>query len=79
MDLLYEKLHQVCKAFRIEDTFTGYETIQMGNVNRTYKVNFLLKDGSPKSFLVQNVNTFAFRNPIGLMENIDKVTEHIRK
>ncbi len=75
---LYAKLHEVCKLFRIYDEFLGYETIQMGNVNRTYKVNFRLADGSPKSFLVQNVNTYAFRNPIALMDNIDHVTEHIR-
>lgn len=75
---LYEKLLEVSRAFRIEYDYLGYETIQMGNVNRTYKVNFRLPDGNPKSFLVQNVNTYAFRNPIGLMDNIDKVTEHIR-
>ena len=75
---LNQKLQEVCKCFKINDTYVGYETIQMGNVNRTYKVNFLLEDGTPKSFLVQNVNTYAFRNPVGLMENIDKVTEHIR-
>ena len=50
----------------------------MGNVNHTYKVNFRLPDGKEKSFLVQNVNTYAFRNPVGLMNNIDSVTEHIR-
>ena len=76
---LHAKLQEVCKLFRIYDDFLGYETIQMGNVNRTYKVNFRLADGSPKSFLVQNVNTYAFRNPIALMDNIDHVTEHIRK
>ena len=75
---LHEKLHEVCKLFRIYDEFLGYETIQMGNVNRTYKVNFRLADGNPKSFLVQNVNTYAFRNPVALMDNIDHVTEHIR-
>ena len=75
---LYAKLREVCKLFRIYDEFLGYETIQMGNVNRTYKVNFRLADGSPKSFLVQNVNTYAFRNPVALMDNIDHVTEHIR-
>ena len=75
---LHEKLLEVSRLFRIEYEYLGYETIQMGNVNRTYKVNFLLPDGSPKSFLVQNVNTYAFRNPIGLMDNIDQVTEHIR-
>ena len=75
---LHEKLLEVSRLFRIEYEYLGYETIQMGNVNRTYKVNFKLPDGTPKSFLVQNVNTYAFRNPIGLMDNIDQVTEHIR-
>ncbi len=75
---LYDKLLQVCRLFKIEDEFLGYETIQMGNVNKTYKVNFRLADGSAKSFLVQNVNTYAFRQPVGLMQNIDLVTEHIR-
>ncbi|HIS60127.1 MAG TPA: aminoglycoside phosphotransferase family protein [Candidatus Faecousia faecipullorum] len=75
---LNEKLEEVCRLFRIEYEYLGYETIQMGNVNQTYKVNFRLPDGNKKSFLVQNVNTYAFRNPVGLMDNIDKVTEHIR-
>jgi len=78
MDQLHDKLLEVSRLFRIEYDYLGYETIQMGNVNRTYKVNFMLPEGRPKSFLVQNVNTYAFRNPIGLMDNIDKVTEFIR-
>ncbi len=76
---LNQKLLEVSRLFRIDYEYLGYETIQMGNVNHTYKVNFLLPEGKPKSFLVQNVNTYAFRNPIGLMDNIDKVTEHIRR
>ena len=75
---LHDKLLEVSRLFRIEYEYLGYETIQMGNVNRTYKVNFMLPEGKPKSFLVQNVNTYAFRNPVGLMDNIDKVTEFIR-
>lgn len=75
---LNQKLAQVSKGFCIEGTYVGYETIQVGNVNKTYEVKFLLPDGSPKSFLVQNVNTYVFKNPVQVMENIDKVTEHIR-
>jgi len=75
---LHDKLLEVSRLFRIEYDYLGYDTIQMGNVNRTYKVNFMLPEGKTKSFLVQNVNTYAFRNPVGLMDNIDKVTEHIR-
>lgn len=73
-----EKLQEVCKFFRINDTYLGHEVIQVGNVNKTYRVKFLREDGTEKSFLVQNVNTYVFKNPVKVMENIDKVTEHIR-
>ena len=73
-----KKLEEICRLFRIEGTYVGYEAIQMGNVNKTYECKFILPDGTPKSFLVQNVNTYAFRHPVELMDNIDKVTEHIR-
>ena len=73
-----EKLQQICRGFRIYDTYIGYELIQVGNVNKTYQVKFRLEDGSVKSFLLQNLNTYVFKNPVHVMDNIDKVTEHIR-
>ena len=76
---LFEKLREICKQFCIQGTFLGYETIRVGNVNKTYEVKFRMDEGYNKSFLVQNVNTYAFRQPVELMENIDKVTEHIRR
>jgi len=76
---LRNKLEEVSRLFRIEGEYVGYETICIGNVNQTYEVRFILPDGKPKSFLIQNVNTYAFRKPVQLMENIDNVTEHIRR
>ena len=75
---LDQKLEWVCRQFCIEGTYLKHETISVGNVNKTYEVYFRKPDGTPKSYLIQNVNTYAFRKPIELMENIDKVTEHIR-
>lgn len=75
---LNKELEKVSRLFRIEGEFVGYETICVGNVNQTYEVKFILPDGKKKSFLIQNVNTYAFRQPVQLMDNIDKVTEHIR-
>ena len=75
---LYQKLEEVSRQFRIEGEYVGYETIQTGNVNHTYRVKFIKPNGEPKSYLVQTVNTYAFRDPVSLMDNIDKVTEHIR-
>lgn len=72
-----EKLQQVCKAFRIEGTFQSYEEIKVGNVNHTYKVNYLRPDGKAKSYMIQALNTFVFKKPVEVMDNIDKVTEYI--
>ena len=76
------KLLQVGEAFRIPGPFFSYEEIKVGNVNHTYKVNYIRDDGTGmariKSYLVQRVNTYAFQHPIELMQNIDRVTQHIR-
>ena len=73
------KLEWVCRQFCIAEPYAGYELIQVGNVNKTYRVDFSMADGTVKSYLLQNVNTYVFKNPVQVMENIDKVTEHIRK
>ena len=76
------KLLQVGEAFRIPGPFFSYEEIKVGNVNHTYKVNYIRDDGTGmariKSYLVHRVNTYAFQHPIELMQNIDRVTQHIR-
>ena len=40
------KLLKVGDAFRIQGPFFSYEEIKMGNVNHTYKVNYIRDDGS---------------------------------
>lgn len=79
MDL---KLRQVGKAFNIAGEFVSFDEIKVGNVNRTYRVNYVRnEDGKPleKSYIVQKINTYAFKQPELVMANIDKVTEHIRR
>lgn len=73
-----QKLEQASRAFCIEGEYLGHDLIQVGNVNKTYQVNFRLPNGMHKSYLLQNVNTYVFKHPVEVMENIGKVTEHIR-
>ena len=76
------KLQSIGKAFCIAGPFFSYEEIKVGNVNQTYKINYIRDDGSGmaqiKSYLVQKINTYAFQHPVELMQNIDNVTEYIR-
>lgn len=73
-----EKLEKIGRAFRIAGDYVGCEKIKIGNVNRTYKVTYRRPDGSLKNYIVQRVNTYAFREPEKLMHNADLITEHIR-
>ena len=80
---LDRKLIEVCRHFRIPGEYRFCEEIKVGNVNKTYKVTFEGPDPKNpeqmrlKSYIVQSVNTFAFKNPVQVMDNIDKVTEYI--
>ena len=73
-----EIIEQVCKAFCIHGSLQSYRELKQGNINHTYKVDFRREDGSDKSYIVQRINTEVFRNPEQVMENIDRITEHIR-
>ena len=71
-------LLDVCRGFRITYDMISYEEIKVGLVNQTYKVNFLKPDGMEKSYMVQSINTYAFKQPELIMDNIDQITEHMR-
>lgn len=53
---------------------TACETIKTGNINRTFHITC---PGSGE-YIIQNLNTFVFADPVELMENIDAVTAHLR-
>lgn len=54
----------------------GYEQLTAGKVNQTYKVE-VDQNGHTQSYIFQNVNTYVFKKPREVMENIRRVTEHI--
>lgn len=76
---MFEKLMEVSQAFRLPGTFYAYDTIKNGNINSTYKVTYREPSGHLKSYIVQKINTNVFKNPEEIMENIDRVTTHIRE
>ena len=75
---MQDKLAQVCAAFRIEGTLDSWEELKIGNINKTYKVTYAREMGPKKTYIVQRVNTFVFKSPENVMENIDLVTRHLR-
>ena len=75
---MFNTLKEIGQKFRLPGEIYSFDTITMGNINSTYKVTYMKDDNSLKSYLFQRVNTHVFKNPVEIMDNIDKVTSFIR-
>lgn len=71
---MFNTLKEIGQKFRLQGEIYSYDTITMGNINSTYKVTYARNDNSLKSYLFQRVNTHVFKNPVEIMENIDRVS-----
>lgn len=70
-------LKSVCEKFALQGEFLRYNVISSGHINTTYQV-FFFRDGQEKDYIIQKVNTYVFKDPVAVMENISSVTEFIR-
>lgn len=73
-----KKIKEIASIFHTNGEFIAHELINRGNINTTYRVDFRQEDGTVKSYILQRVNTYVFKNPVQIMENIDLVTTHLR-
>ena len=72
-----DALRAMIERFEFEGRFAACEEIVVGHVNRTYRLSFAQPDGSTRDYVLQRINTFAFRKPGQVMENVRLVTEHL--
>lgn len=72
-----KKIENVCRKFGITGEYSSFELVTNGHINTTYKVYFI-RDGEIKDYILQRINTYVFKNPVEVMDNIVGVTEYIR-
>jgi hypothetical protein len=70
-------LRKVVQQFRIPGEYLSAEPYGTGHINDTYCVIFN-QDGKSVRYIFQRINDKIFKNPIAVMENIQRVTAHIR-
>lgn len=66
----------ICKEFGISGEIVACDVIKSGNINDTFKVTFRSGE-SDVCYIVQQINTYVFKEPVRMMENISRVTTHI--
>jgi len=62
--------------FKIRGEFSGAEPYGNGHINDTYRAVFI-EAGVPVHYVLQRINHNVFKNPVALMENIQRVTSHL--
>ncbi len=70
-------IREICGQFNIGGKYIGCEEVSTGNINCTYKVNYF-RNGVDKSYILQRINKLVFKEPEKVMDNIVRVTHHVR-
>ena len=70
----HEQVLAVCDRFAFGGAVTDLKVCGNGHINSTY----IITVESGKRYILQILNTAIFKDPIGVMNNIAAVTDHIR-
>ena len=63
--------------FAIAGDFVGAARHGSGHINDTYKVD-CIQSGRPVHYILQRINHAIFKDPAALMDNVQRVTAHLR-
>ena len=66
----------VARQFQIFGEFVDAKPYGSGHINDTYCTVFH-QAGVPVRYILQRINHNVFKNPVALMENIQRVTSHL--
>ena len=76
--MVYNEIKSVLRQFRFEGQFRDVTEVHTGNINNTYRLVYATPDGE-RVYILQQINTFAFKKPEEVMSNIRRVTEHLER
>ncbi|MBI5397811.1 MAG: aminoglycoside phosphotransferase family protein [Verrucomicrobia bacterium] len=71
-------LRPVAKQFAIGGDFEEARSYGTGHINDTYAATFNRADGAVR-YILQRINHHVFKNPAAVMQNIERVTAHVRR
>ncbi len=75
---LKHDLRLVAAQFAILGDFRSAAPYGSGHINDTYAVE-IDQSGSPVRYIIQRINHQVFKNPLAVMQNIERVTLHLRR
>ena len=71
-------LRSTAARFQIQGDFQAASPYGSGHINDTYAATFD-QAGTPVRYILQRINHHVFKHPVALMENVERVTTHLRR
>ncbi len=72
------QLQEISRHFQIYGEILHAETCKIGHINETYSATYD-QGGMRLRYIHQKINQTVFKDPVALMENVMRVTAHIRR
>lgn len=76
--MAYNDIKNILPLFAFEGEYITSSELTSGNINETYVLEYRTADRT-HWYTLQRINTYVFRDPLGVMENIAAVTEHLKQ
>src|SRR5215831_9925073 len=73
-----KQLQEISKKFQIYGEILHAETLKIGHINETYTATYD-QGGTRVRYIHQKINRHVFRDPAAVMDNVMRVTSHIRR
>ena len=74
-----EQISNAVKQFKLCGEVRGFIPYGNGHINDTFKVVCNDENNNDVAYILQSVNSNVFKEPIKVMENIEKVTTYLRQ
>jgi aminoglycoside phosphotransferase (APT) family kinase protein len=72
------QLTDISRQFQIYGEILHAETCKIGHINETYSATYD-QGGTRVRYIHQKINQTVFKDPVSLMDNVVRVTSHLRK
>jgi len=73
-----QQLQDTSRQFQIYGEILHAETYKIGHINETYSATYD-QGGTRVRYVHQKINRHVFRNPPAVMENLERVCQHLRR
>lgn len=77
LDAKKPNVSELLNAFKFNGELTNTVQLNDGHINNTFLFEFD-ENGKTNKYLVQELNTYVFKQPVELMQNVVGVTNHLR-